>query len=85
VLLGKAYQGGLLPVSVVLADKEIMESSSPDNTGPLMVGIPGRKSCCAALDVLLDEELSRNAEVLGELLKKSLFTLKEDCAMDHLI
>ncbi|MEP7320643.1 MAG: ornithine--oxo-acid transaminase [Saprospiraceae bacterium] len=81
VLLGKAISGGLLPVSVVLADKSVMEVIKPGQHGSTYGGNPlAARVACAALDVLIDENMCLNAELMGNQLKESLSVLKEDCS-----
>jgi ornithine--oxo-acid transaminase len=66
LILGKALSGGLLPVSAILADDEIMLTIKPGEHGSTYGGNP---LACAvaitALQVLKDERLSENAEILG--------------------
>ncbi|MEY4661290.1 MAG: ornithine--oxo-acid transaminase [Bacteroidota bacterium] len=73
VLLGKALSGGTLPVSAVLADDEIMLNIHPGEHGSTFGGSP---LACAvattALQVLLDEHMSENAENMGNRLRSGL-------------
>ncbi|MEM1220140.1 MAG: ornithine--oxo-acid transaminase, partial [Bacteroidota bacterium] len=67
LVLGKALSGGVLPVSAVLADDEIMLSIKPGEHGSTYGGNP--LACAvakAALEVLVDEKLSERAEELGQ-------------------
>lgn len=66
LILGKALSGGVLPVSAVLADDEIMLTIKPGEHGSTYGGNP--LACAvtmAALEVLKEEHLSENAEELG--------------------
>lgn len=66
LVLGKALSGGVLPVSAVLCDDEIMLNIKPGEHGSTYGGNP--LACAvaiAALDVLEDEKLAENAERLG--------------------
>ncbi len=66
LILGKALSGGVLPVSAVLADDEIMLCIKPGEHGSTFGGNP--LACVvamAALDVIRDERLDANAEKLG--------------------
>lgn len=66
LILGKALSGGVLPVSAVLADDEIMLCLKPGEHGSTFGGNP--LACAvamAALDVIKDERLDANAEKLG--------------------
>ena len=63
ICLGKALSGGLLPVSAVLADDEIMLTIRPGEHGSTYGGNP--LACVVAmeaLDVLIEEKLDVNAE-----------------------
>jgi ornithine--oxo-acid transaminase len=80
VLLGKAISGGLLPVSVVLADRHIMEVLKPGQHGSTYGGNPlAARVSIAALDVLQDENLIRHSATLGLKLGEALKDLKTDC------
>jgi len=73
LILGKALSGGMLPVSAVLADDEIMLTIRPGEHGSTYGGNP---LACAvameALQVLKDERLSDNARDLGELFRTEI-------------
>lgn len=73
VVLGKALSGGLYPVSAVLADDEVMLRIQPGQHGSTYGGNP--LACAvamAALDVLVEEKLEKNAEILGQLFRSRL-------------
>lgn len=73
LILGKALSGGVLPVSAVLADDEIMLCIKPGEHGSTYGGNP--LACAvatAALQVVLDEKLAENAAEMGELFRKEL-------------
>lgn len=76
VLLGKALSGGLLPVSAVLADDEIMLTIKPGEHGSTYGGNP---LACAvaikALEVLEKYNMGDNAMHMGELLRMKLSQL----------
>ncbi|MGB2734720.1 MAG: ornithine--oxo-acid transaminase [Saprospiraceae bacterium] len=81
VLLGKAISGGMLPVSVVLADKNIMEVIKPGQHGSTYGGNPlAARVACVALDVLIDEKLDQQAMILGQEMATQLQILKADCS-----
>jgi ornithine--oxo-acid transaminase len=66
VLLGKALSGGMLPVSAVLADDEIMLTIKPGEHGSTYGGNPlASVTAIAALQALLDENMAEKAEKLG--------------------
>jgi ornithine--oxo-acid transaminase len=73
LILGKALSGGVLPVSAVLCDDEIMMTIKPGEHGSTYGGNP---LACAvamtALQVLKDENLAANAEFMGNLLRSEL-------------
>ena len=79
LILGKALSGGLYPVSVMLADDEVMDVFQPGDHGSTYGGNPvaaavGR----AALDVLVDEGLIENSLAQGEYLMERLGALDSD-------
>lgn len=79
LILGKALSGGVLPVSAVLADDEIMLSINPGEHGSTYGGNP--LACAvtlAALDVIKEENLTENAFYLGEILRTELRRIKSD-------
>ncbi|MFZ1495437.1 MAG: ornithine--oxo-acid transaminase, partial [Saprospiraceae bacterium] len=77
LILGKALSGGVLPVSAVLANDEIMLTIKPGEHGSTFGGNP---LACAvaqeALQVVLDENLAENAFVLGNLFRDRMSALK---------
>lgn len=77
LLLGKALSGGMLPVSAVLADDEIMLTIKPGEHGSTYGGNPlACKVAMTALTVLKEEKLTENAEKMGELLRSELEKLE---------
>jgi ornithine--oxo-acid transaminase len=73
LILGKALSGGLLPVSAVLADDDIMLTIKPGQHGSTYGGNPlAAKVAIAALKVLKEEKLAENAERLGKILLEEL-------------
>ena len=76
LLLGKALSGGMLPVSAVLADDEVMMTIKPGEHGSTYGGNPlAAKVAITALQVLKDEKMQENAEAMGKLLRKELKNL----------
>ncbi len=73
VILGKALSGGVLPVSAVLADDEIMLTIKPGEHGSTYGGNP---LACAvameALEVVKDEKLAENANYLGKIFREQM-------------
>ncbi|MHA4807167.1 ornithine--oxo-acid transaminase [Flavitalea flava] len=77
LILGKALSGGVLPVSAVLADDEIMLTIRPGEHGSTYGGNPlACKVAMEALRVLKDEKMIENADVLGELFRQELRQLR---------
>ncbi|TMI62051.1 MAG: ornithine--oxo-acid transaminase [Bacteroidetes bacterium] len=73
LLLGKALSGGMLPVSAVLADDEIMMTIKPGEHGSTYGGNPlAAKTAIASLQVLKDEKMIGNAETMGIILRGEL-------------
>src|SRR5258708_2711676 len=70
LILGKALSGGVMPISLVLADDEIMLCIKPGEHGSTFGGNP--LACVvatAALTVLKDERLDENAEKMGTIFR----------------
>ena len=77
LILGKALSGGVLPVSAVLCDDEIMLNIKPGQHGSTYGGNPlACKVAIAALQVIIEENLAGNAENMGTLLRKELEALQ---------
>ncbi|MDR2361237.1 MAG: ornithine--oxo-acid transaminase [Prevotellaceae bacterium] len=73
LILGKALSGGVLPVSAVLADDEVMLTIRPGEHGSTFGGFPlACKVAMAALDVVRDEQLAERADYMGLILRKEL-------------
>jgi ornithine--oxo-acid transaminase len=76
LLLGKALSGGMMPVSAVLADDEIMLTIKPGEHGSTYGGSPlACKTAMVALQVLKDEKMTENAEAMGIVLRDELTNL----------
>ena len=70
VILGKALSGGVLPVSAVLANNDIMEVITPGSHGSTFGGNP--LACAvamASLEVVKDENLAERADHLGTIFR----------------
>ncbi|MEO7988051.1 MAG: ornithine--oxo-acid transaminase [Chryseolinea sp.] len=66
LILGKALSGGVLPISLVLADDDIMLVIKPGEHGSTFGGNPlAAVVCMEALQVVKDEKLADNAQRLG--------------------
>lgn len=73
LILGKALGGGVLPVSAVLADREVMDVFTPGTHGSTFGGNPLAAAVgLAALDVLVEERLAQRADELGAWFKDAL-------------
>lgn len=78
LILGKAISGGVLPVSAVLADDDIMLTIKPGQHGSTFGGNPlAGKVAIAALDVVKDEKLMENAEYLGRIFREEIKSVKK--------
>ena len=76
LILGKALSGGMMPVSAVLADDEIMLTLKPGEHGSTYGGNPLASAIAiTALKVLEEENMTKNASAMGELLRKELNAL----------
>jgi ornithine--oxo-acid transaminase len=79
LILGKALSGGVLPVSAVLADDDIMLNIHPGQHGSTYGGNP--LACAVAMEalkVLKEEKMAENAENMGELLRSELLKIETE-------
>ena len=77
ITIGKALSGGVLPVSAVLADDEIMLTIKPGEHGSTFGGFPlAAKVAVAALEVIRDEHLTENAARLGVIFREEISKIK---------
>jgi ornithine--oxo-acid transaminase len=70
LILGKAISGGMMPVSLVLASDEIMNTIKPGEHGSTFGGNP--LACTIAMEALRiveDEGLAENASTLGKIFR----------------
>ena len=73
LILGKALSGGMMPVSAVLADDEIMLTIRPGEHGSTYGGNPlAAAVAITSLQVLTDESLAENATTMGKLMRDEL-------------
>lgn len=76
VVLGKALSGGVLPVSAVLADDEVMLNIRPGEHGSTYGGNPLACSVAtAALRVLVEENMIENAQQQGIIFREELTSM----------
>ena len=86
LILGKALSGGVLPISVVLADDEIMLVIKPGEHGSTFGGNPlAAVVVMEALQVIKDENLADNAERLGIVFRQRMNALKAKSDMITLV
>lgn len=77
LILGKALSGGLMPVSAVLCDDDIMLNIKPGQHGSTYGGNP--LACAVAMEalkILKEEKLAENAEKMGQLFRQELKAMK---------
>jgi ornithine--oxo-acid transaminase len=66
-ILGKALGGGVMPISAVAADNEILSVFAPGSHGSTFGGNP--LACAvasAAMDVIVEEDLAKRSDELGQ-------------------
>ena len=79
LILGKAISGGVYPVSCVLANNEVMDVITPGTHGSTYGGNPiACAVATAALNVVIEENLSQNAKELGSFLRAELKSIHSD-------
>jgi len=68
--LGKALGGGILPVSAIVADREVMDVFTPGTHGSTFGGNPLAAAVgLVSLEVLEDERLDERAEAMGAIFR----------------
>jgi len=76
LMLGKALGGGLLPVSIFLARRAVMELFRPGDHGSTFGGNPlAATVALEALNILVEERLPERAAELGDYLISRLLTI----------
>lgn len=76
LILGKALSGGVMPISLVLANDEIMLVIKPGEHGSTFGGNPlAAAVCMESLQVVKDEKLAENAERLGKIFRDRMSAL----------
>jgi ornithine--oxo-acid transaminase len=79
LILGKALSGGVMPISAVLADDDIMLTIKPGEHGSTFGGNPlAAKVAIAALEVIKNEKLAENSERLGKIFRDEMKNIKSD-------
>ena len=73
LILGKALSGGMMPVSAVLGNDEVMLVIKPGEHGSTYGGNPlGCRVAITAMKVLEEENLAENAFKMGNLFRNEL-------------
>jgi len=86
LILGKALSGGVMPISAVLADNEIMLVIKPGQHGSTFGGNPlAGKVAIAALQVLKEENLVENADTLGIYFRMEMQKIVDDLDIIKLV
>jgi len=86
LILGKALSGGVYPVSVVLANNEIMNVIQPGQHGSTFGGNPIAASVAVtALEVVKEENLAENAYKLGKLFRAEINKYIENSSIAKLV
>jgi ornithine--oxo-acid transaminase len=78
LILGKALSGGVLPVSAVLGDDDVMLCIKPGEHGSTFGGNP--MACAVAMEALRiveDENLAENAMLMGEIFRSRMQSLSK--------
>lgn len=79
LILGKALGGGVVPISAVLADDEIMLTIKPGEYGSTFGGNPvACRASMAALEVVREERLTENAEAMGRIFRDRMRSIGSD-------
>ncbi|HUX38420.1 MAG TPA: ornithine--oxo-acid transaminase [Rectinemataceae bacterium] len=75
--LGKALGGGIMPISAIVADHEVMDVFTPGTHGSTFGGNPLASAIgIAALEVLEDEKLDENAQRLGTIFRDEITKIR---------
>jgi len=86
LILGKALSGGVMPISAVLADNEIMLVIKPGQHGSTFGGNPlAGKVAIAALQVIKEENLVENADILGKYFREEMQKVVDDLNIIKLV
>ncbi len=73
LIMGKALSGGVLPVSAVASNKEVLGVFKPGDHGSTFGGSPlACAVACAAMAVIRDENLPDRSEELGQYFRQRL-------------
>ncbi len=83
LILGKALGGGILPVSMFLSKREVMEVFTPGDHGSTFGGNPLASAVgLEALHILSDEKLAERSKEMGDYLLEKLHRLDSPLISD---
>ena len=83
LILGKALGGGILPVSMFLARKDVMNVFTPGDHGSTFGGNPlGAAVGLEALNILVDEDLAARSASMGGYLLEQLQSIESPLIRD---
>lgn len=83
ILLGKALGGGMLPVSLFLANKNILDVFKPGDHGSTFGGNELAANIgLTALNIIVEEKFSENAAAMGDRLMQHLKQIKSPIITD---
>ncbi|HSG58055.1 MAG TPA: ornithine--oxo-acid transaminase [Woeseiaceae bacterium] len=83
LILGKALGGGILPVSLFLARKEVMNVFTPGDHGSTFGGNPLAAAVgLEALDILVEEKLAERSAAMGDYLMSELRKIESPLVTD---
>lgn len=83
LILGKALGGGILPVSMFLARRDVMNVFEPGDHGSTFGGNPlGAAIGLKALDILVEENLAERSREMGDYLLSELRNIKSPLISD---
>lgn len=86
LILGKALSGGVFPVSAVLSSDEVILTIKPGEHGSTYGGNPiACAVAMAALQVVVDEDLSNKAEKLGQIFRERMEEFRKRSSLVELV
>lgn len=79
LILGKALSGGMMPVSAVLANDDVMLNINPGEHGSTFGGNPlASVLAIEAVSIIQDEKLAENASAMGEIFRERMQTIDSE-------
>ena len=83
LILGKALSGGMMPISAVLANDNIMNLIEPGSHGSTFGGNPlATKIAIEAIKIIQNENLTHNSEMMGKIFRNRLSLFKNSYVKD---